>query len=95
MNNAEFMRKLAAAHRGQLNKIGERLARERKDCVEFMRARLIALNPDAATPEEKAQVARCPHCARLLKQLQDRLSHPSNRPISDLPQDNSVQLSAD
>ena len=77
MTDPEFMRLMAAAHRAQLKKIGERLARERKDCVKFMRARQIALNPDAATPEEKAQIARCPHCTRTIEQFEREWVHPS------------------
>jgi hypothetical protein len=55
MSDAEFMRLLSAAHRAGVKTIGERLARERKDCVLITRARLIALNPEAATQEERAR----------------------------------------
>jgi hypothetical protein len=77
MTDQEVMKLLRAVRRVEMQELGQWLARERKDCVDFMRARQIALNPDAATPEENAQIARCPHCARLLKQLQEGLAHPS------------------
>lgn len=77
VNDAEFMRLLSAAHRAGVKKIGERLARERKNCLQITRAREIALNPDVATPEETAQIARCPHCAKLVEQMKAGLTHPS------------------
>jgi hypothetical protein len=77
MNDTEFMQFLSAAHRAGVKKIGDRLAQERKDCLKITRARLIALNPDAATPQEKAQIAACPHCAKLVEQMKAGLSHPS------------------
>jgi hypothetical protein len=79
MNDAEFMRLLSAAHRAGVKKIGERLVRDRKDCLKITRAWLIALDPDMLTPEETAQIARCIHCAKLVEQMQAHLTRPSLR----------------
>jgi hypothetical protein len=76
MNDAEFMQLLSAAHRAGVKKIGERLTQERKNCLRIMRARLIALNPDAASPEEKEHFAACPHCAKLVSRMSTGLVHP-------------------
>jgi hypothetical protein len=77
MNDAEFMQLLSAAHRAAVKKTGDRLARERQDCLKITRARLIALDPDAATAEEKTQLAACSHCAKLVEQMKAGLPHPT------------------
>src|SRR4051794_10916721 len=73
MTDEEFMRLMQAAHRAQIKEIQERLDRERKACLWITRARDIALDPAAATPEENAQIARCPHCARLIERVRASL----------------------
>jgi hypothetical protein len=77
VNDQELMKLLRAARRAEMQEFSQWLAAERKDCVSIVRARKIALNPAAATPEERAQIARCPHCARTIEQFGQGLTHPS------------------
>ncbi len=76
MNDEELMRLLRAARHAEAKDLPRRLANERASCLSIIRARALALNPLAATPEENAQLARCPHCAKLVSRMSTGLVHP-------------------
>jgi hypothetical protein len=76
MNDEELMRLLRAARIADAKDLSVRLANERASCLSIMRARALALNPLGATPEENAQLARCPHCARMVSRMSKGLVHP-------------------
>src|SRR5437016_12069439 len=82
MTDDELMRLLKAAHRVEVNEIQTWLTQERASCLSLPRARQLALNPQAATPPEEAQLASCRHCARLVEQLQASLIHPPSGSLS-------------
>jgi hypothetical protein len=47
------------------------------DGLTFQRARALVLNPSRWTPEERAHVAQCRRCARLIDNFEQNMVHPS------------------
>jgi hypothetical protein len=89
MNDQTLMSLLRANRRLEIAELQQWLESERKDCLPITRARQIALNLDDATAQEKAHLARCAHCAKLVEQIQreeqDRAGR-SKPPTSEDPQ---------
>lgn len=77
MTNPELVRLLRAVHELDVQDLERELAEKRKGCLSYPRARQVVLNPFLRTADEKAHVAGCASCARLLQNMERGLNHPT------------------